>query len=214
MKRLQGIYTRHRENRSKRLAANHLLGDEASYLPPHEPIPRDQVNEAIVARRIQEMAPDVLLVSGAPILRRSIWTIPRIAAINVHFGIAPQYRGENTLFWALYYGDFDKIGVTVHVIDDGVDSGPILARGYPDLEPTDTEGSLWVKCARLAPVLVTDVLKRASTDDALVGHRQQEPGRQFRARERTVWKDLHAGFQRAILVRRPPRRDARLERFV
>ncbi len=183
-------------------------------MPPHERIPRDRVNEAFVAGRIRELAPDILLVSGAPILHRSIWTIPRIAAINVHFGVAPQYRGEDTLFWALYYEDFDRIGVTLHIIDDGVDSGPVLARGYPELEPADTEETLWVKCARMAPVLVSEVLKRASRDGILGGSQQEDGGRQFRARERTVWRDIHGSFRRSILARRIPRRSSRMESFV
>lgn len=53
-------------------------------------------------------------------------------AINIHMGLSPYYRGSNCNFWALYDGQPDYVGATIHLLSKGLDSGPILFHAVPE----------------------------------------------------------------------------------
>jgi methionyl-tRNA formyltransferase len=93
--------------------------------------------------------PDLLVIYGFNwTLPRAVFEIPRFGAINIHPSLLPAYRGPAPVLWAIRNGDPD-IGVTVHRIDEGIDTGPILAqRGGVPLGDDVTPERLR---ARLAP---------------------------------------------------------------
>ena len=108
---------------------------------------------------LKSLEPDIILTCRAPILRPEVLEIPKLAAINVHYGIAPKYRGNDTLFWALFDRDAPHIGATVHYINDGVDRGNILALISPELSTKETELSLDIKTTKLLAKATVQVLK-------------------------------------------------------
>lgn len=167
------------------LAPFDAAGDE----PPVSNINRWQVNSPCFAEQLRALNPDVLLVSAGPILKPEIFEIPKLGTLNVHRGIAPAYRGERTLFWALANNDFDNIGVTVHRIDRGIDTGPVLKYGYPALDPRDTEASITAKSMRLAAQMIADALDDAP-ESGLQGARQYAAGRCYLAREQRIWREM------------------------
>ena len=57
--------------------------------------------------------------------------------VNVHAGITPLYRGVHGGYWALASGDRGNCGVTVHLVDEGVDTGGILGQARVDPGPHD-----------------------------------------------------------------------------
>ncbi|MDH3716748.1 MAG: formyl transferase [Planctomycetota bacterium] len=185
---------------------------------PHWPIPaatseisdRD-INRAASVRFFESLQPDVLLVCGAPILQPQIFSIPRIGTYNLHFGIAPEYRGQNTFFWAQYRRDYDKLGFTLHSVDQGVDTGDIWAHGYPALQPRDTEATLWAKSVQLAARLITEFLPQAEWQQ--LSGVPQGSGQNFHERDRTVWRDLAFLWNQSGLNRRLPTQPEKVERF-
>lgn len=80
--------------------------------------------------------------------------------INCHLGRLPQYRGVRPVNWALRNGD-DLAGITLHVIDEGVDTGPILAEAlfsiWPDI---DEVRDVWWRAIAHGRQLITDTLPR------------------------------------------------------
>jgi methionyl-tRNA formyltransferase len=71
------------------------------------------------------------------ILRKQFYSFPRLGTINCHAGKLPFYRGRNVLNWALI-NDEKEFGITVHYVDDGVDTGDIvLQRSYPICDQDD-----------------------------------------------------------------------------
>jgi methionyl-tRNA formyltransferase len=69
---------------------------------------------------------DWLVVNGyAPILKQAAITLMKNRVINVHPSHLPYGRGIFPLFWALFYGW--PTGVSLHLIDEGIDTGPVLA---------------------------------------------------------------------------------------
>jgi methionyl-tRNA formyltransferase len=102
--------------------------------------------------------PDLLVVYGFNwILPRAVFDLPTYGTVNVHPSALPRYRGPAPVLWAIRNGD-TEIGVTVHRVDGGVDTGPVLARrtGVPLAEEV-TRDSLRDD---LAPV-IADVLAEA-----------------------------------------------------
>ena len=66
------------------------------------------------------------------IFRNRIYSLPRLGTINCHAGKLPFYRGRNILNWALI-NDEKEFGITVHYVDEGTDTGPILMQKAVDL---------------------------------------------------------------------------------
>ncbi len=85
---------------------------------------------------LRSLRPDLGLVFACYMLRRTLFAIPRLGTLNLHLGKPPEFRGSSPGFYELLAG-VPEIGVTVHRVDDGLDSGPILLqRGFPlDVAP-------------------------------------------------------------------------------
>lgn len=183
--------------------------------PPHFDLPTTdidarQINSPAFQSALRALDPDVLLVSACPLLKPETFEIPRLATINVHRGIAPQYRGERTIFWPLYHRDFDHIGVTLHQIDRGIDTGPVLGYGYPALNSADTESTLLAKYITVAAQLASTSLETAETD-GLLGTRQPAAGRCYYRRDQRIWKELSYRLARSLGLRSIPPRRERIE---
>lgn len=80
--------------------------------------------------------------------------------INCHPGRLPQYRGARPANWALLNGELLH-GVTIHAIDTGIDSGPILAEAHFSLWPDiDEVADAWHRAMAYAKILISDTLPR------------------------------------------------------
>lgn len=83
-------------------------------------------NEKKVTQWVSDLNPDVMVVfSMSRLLKKSIFSIPKMGAINLHPAFLPDYRGPNPDFWQYYNMELNP-GVTVHYIDEGEDTGDIL----------------------------------------------------------------------------------------
>jgi len=116
------------------------------------------INSQAVERMIREANPEVLFVFGSPVLHERLFNLATLGAVNLHLGIAAQYRGENTLFWALRERNPEGLGITFHRIDAGIDTGRVLAYGYPALCEGDGEAELWLSSLELASRMVGRVV--------------------------------------------------------
>ena len=76
--------------------------------------------------QLKTWAPDLVVFAGGNLLRRELLQTPRLGVINVHLGLLPEIRGMSTVEWSLLKGV--PAGITIHFMDSGIDTGPILAR--------------------------------------------------------------------------------------
>ncbi len=96
------------------------------------------LNEATVVTAISKVSPDLCVVMGTSIIKPRIIAIPKLGTINAHTSLLPEYRGSRSEFWQCYNQNYDHAGVTLHLIDKGVDTGSILfqqkqeVNGMPD----------------------------------------------------------------------------------
>ncbi len=95
------------------------------------------VNDVDEIAEMTALAPDVVLVFGTGILGGGI--IERFAGriINLHLGLSPYYRGAGTNFWPLVNREPELVGATIHYLDAGIDTGPMIAHARPVLRPMD-----------------------------------------------------------------------------
>lgn len=77
------------------------------------------------------------VVSGTGIIQGPLLEAYAGRLINIHTGWTPYYRGAHGGFWALYNDDLNHCGVTIHVIDRGIDTGGILLQKHVALSPDD-----------------------------------------------------------------------------
>jgi hypothetical protein len=86
------------------------------------------VNDPEAAAIIQKAQVSYVVVWGTRLLSAKTIQAIGVPIINIHVGITPRYRGSHGGYWALYHRDQTHCGVTVHLIDTGIDTGGILAQ--------------------------------------------------------------------------------------
>ncbi len=91
----------------------------------------EDLNGAESVAALQRMQADILLLGGVPIVRANVLSVPKLCTLNVHMGLLPRFRGVNVAEWSIFCGA--PVGVTVHQVDPGVDTGAILYREEIDV---------------------------------------------------------------------------------
>jgi len=99
-----------------------------------------------------------VVVAFGQILPKRVLDAYKYGCINVHGSLLPAYRGAAPIQWAVINGD-EKSGVTIMQLDEGIDTGDIIAKKEIVLEPKETGGSLFDKLATLGGQMIVDVLK-------------------------------------------------------
>ena len=75
---------------------------------------------------IKSINPDIIIVNGTRIISKRTLNSSKAKFINTHVGITPKYRGVHGGYWAVRNNDIDNFGVTVHLVDEGIDTGNII----------------------------------------------------------------------------------------
>jgi methionyl-tRNA formyltransferase len=111
-------------------------------------------------RLICELEPDVIVVAAfGQILRRNLLDLPPHGCINVHASLLPKYRGASPISAAILEGE-EETGVTIMLMDRGMDTGDILAARSTHIEPDDTAGTLTPRLAELGADALLETLPR------------------------------------------------------
>jgi hypothetical protein len=153
------------------------------------------VNDAECVELLKRLAPDVILVIGTRIIAGHVLRGAGAPFINYHAGITPKYRGVHGGYWALTERDRENFGSTVHLVDEGIDSGGILyqARMSPWAEDN------FSTYPYLQLVLALPMLAKAA-EDAFAG-RLAPRGSELPSRlwsHPTIWAYLATGLRRGV----------------
>lgn len=139
--------------RSRAPAPNPLAAEaRALDLPLFQP---ERLNRPGALDRLRAEAPDVLVVVAyGQILKPAALAVPRVGCVNVHGSLLPRHRGASPVQAAILAGDAET-GVTIMLMDEGLDSGPVLAMTRTPIGADETAGDLHDRLAELgAPLLV------------------------------------------------------------
>jgi folate-dependent phosphoribosylglycinamide formyltransferase PurN len=123
------LFKRWRDHRDlKQLVARVQSGLPASYhSPPIHNI--DNINSDAGRQKLRDLNPDVCVLMLHPILAKKTFSIPRLGMLVFHPGVTPEYRGPHSAFWATMNNEFWGIGWSLLRVDEGIDTGPVLAQG-------------------------------------------------------------------------------------
>ena len=118
------------------------------------------INDPECQAFIKQLQPDLLISAYfSQILKKDIIQLSKIGVLNVHPGWLPTYKGAMAYFWVLKNGS-DKGGVTVHWIDEGIDTGEILARRAFKLQNKATQETVLMYSAVIGAQLLGRVIRR------------------------------------------------------
>lgn len=160
------------------------------------------------------LQPDVVFVFGTGILRDPLLSAFGGRIINMHLGLSPHYRGSGTNFWPLVNREPEYVGATIHYLDAGIDTGPIIAHARPAIAAGDGPHDLGNKAIVAGAKLLADAA------DAHVQRRtsavaQRGGGRLYQRKDfnadavRRLYRNFETGMIEEYLADRQ-RRDAAL----
>lgn len=115
------------------------------------------VNEPMLAKRIAELKPDIIINQAPGILREEFLNLARLGVLNRHHSLLPKNRGRFSTFWTIYKGD-KEAGISIHFVEKELDSGPIVLQKMIPLSDKESVGSLAHKAYDLAPITMTEAL--------------------------------------------------------
>ncbi|HZT41916.1 MAG TPA: formyl transferase [Chthonomonadaceae bacterium] len=153
-------------------------GSPAAAPVPLPPVYRvDSHNSPASADILRALEPDVLILRGCGIIRKPILDIPKRGVINGHYAFLPAYRGVDVTEWAVLHGD--PPAVSVHFVNEGVDTGATLAARELPVAPGDTLGRLREKSAGLSLDLMVEVLNDLEAGREVPPPARKPGGRQY-----------------------------------
>lgn len=136
-------------------------------------------------------------------------------AINFHPSLLPRHRGTAPLIWAIAEGD-SRTGVTAHLIDEGVDTGPVVLQHEIPIHPLDTGYTLYRKCSLLTATMAAELIRTlASGRDLPAAHPQTGVASLHRKREAKLhkirWKESRQRICDVVRALAPPLPGAEIE---
>lgn len=138
-------------------------GEEAG-VPVEQPT---TLNDVEVRTQLEGYSADVVVVVAyGLIVPKEILEIPSLGCVNVHASLLPRHRGAAPIAWAILNGDA-RTGVTTMLMDEGLDTGPVLLRRVLDLTPHDTTPTVTEKLAAIGAELLIETLEVLETGDII-----------------------------------------------
>lgn len=151
------------------------------------------VNDPKFLDVLRALEPDVIVSVASPqVFKRDIINLSK-HAINIHAALLPKYRGMMPRFWVLAKGE-KETGVTVHYIDQNIDTGNIILQKTIDIAPQETLHSLQKKIANVGTLVLLEALEKIERGDSVgtpplgegsyYSFPTREAAREFRSRGR------------------------------
>ncbi len=125
------------------------------------------LTEAATVAQLADLRPDIIVVAAyGQLLPRPVLELPKYGCINIHPSLLPRYRGASPVVAAILAGE-EFTGVSIMLLDEGLDTGPVLARAAVAISRGDNTGSLTGKLAQVAARLLTEVVVRWSRGEII-----------------------------------------------
>lgn len=120
----------------------------------------DKINSAESVARLKELEADLFILCGYnKIIKQQVIEIPPLGTINLHGGKLPDFRGAAPLNWQIIHGETSG-GCAIIYVDEGIDTGDIIAQEIYPITDEDTHASVLEKTLRIFPRLLVEVLEQ------------------------------------------------------
>jgi methionyl-tRNA formyltransferase len=144
------------------------------------------VNSGVLRELLRALNPDVVVVTGTRIIGRDTLRATEAPFINIHTGITPAYRGTHCGYWAVAEGRLDLVGTTIHFIDEGIDTGPVIHQVACDIDRTDSFVTYpYLQLAHGLPLLLEAI--RGSLNGSLTPRKQMPSASSKLCYHPTLW---------------------------
>jgi methionyl-tRNA formyltransferase len=139
----------------------------------------DDINSNVVKNLLIRLKPDLVVFTGGGLIKENILNVSGKGVVNCHMGILPMYRGMDVIEWPILHEDWNNIGVTIHFMKRGVDTGDVLKKYHISLSSDEDIKKLRL---RFEPIMVEQLVN--TVDDFLnkkIKPKKQiiEDGKQF-----------------------------------
>ena len=152
------------------------------------------INSPELIEFLKSIKPDIIAVLGSSVIRQEMITLPAAAMINLHSGLSPYYRGTWSYGWPVVNREPEYIGVTVHHVNAGIDTGDIIYQTRPLLETYDDLNSIFLKVVAEGIELMVKAIEEIGNKGGIVSHQQlRNAGRLYQM------KDFDAAAARTCL---------------
>ena len=132
-------------------------------IPVYQP---QSCRDEAVLEELRALEPDVIVVAAyGKLLPQALLDIPKVAIINVHSSILPQYRGAAPINWAILNGDTET-GVTIQYMAAELDAGDILLVKRTPIGPEEDAAELYARLAELGGAAACDALSLLAAGNA------------------------------------------------
>jgi folate-dependent phosphoribosylglycinamide formyltransferase PurN len=188
--------------------------DHDTVCAPARRVPAGGCNDPAEIEAMRALQPQVVLVFGTSLLKQPLIDTFPGRIINVHLGLSPYYRGAGTNFWPLVNGEPEYCGATIHFLDIGVDTGPIVAHVRPEIHSGDGPHDIGNRTIVAAADALAS-LAIAHVRSPLTGVPQSGDGRVYKRADFTAAavRQLYANVEAGMIdeyLRHRARRDAKL----
>jgi methionyl-tRNA formyltransferase len=117
----------------------------------------DKLKDENFIAELKKLNADLFVIVAFRILPRSVFTLPKFGAFNLHGSLLPKYRGAAPIHWAIIKGE--KItGVTTFFLEDKVDTGNIILQAELPIEEEDNLGTIHDKMSLLGAEVVLETV--------------------------------------------------------
>ena len=133
-------------------------------------------NSPAVLDFLKKVNPDLMLFTGGGLLRKDLLDAAKLGVLNCHSGWLPQYRGMDVVEWAILQskGKKPQLGLSLHFMDQGVDTGPVLLQHKVALSKGESIESLRARMEGMMPGIMLKGIR--SIRDGRLTPRPQQPG--------------------------------------
>jgi methionyl-tRNA formyltransferase len=119
----------------------------------------ESVRDSAFVDEIRRLEPRLIVVAAyGQILPAGLLDTPEMGCINVHASLLPKYRGAAPVSWTIAEGE-SQTGVTTILMDEGMDTGPILLSRVVSIDPKETAGSLEPRLADVGAELIVETIR-------------------------------------------------------
>ncbi|MFA5323067.1 MAG: methionyl-tRNA formyltransferase [Smithella sp.] len=138
-------------------------------LPVYQP---QKVKDPSFMELLEMLKPEMIVVAAfGQILPKAVIEYPTLNCLNIHPSLLPKYRGAAPLNWQIINGE-TKTGVTIMLMDEGMDSGDILLQEETELGTAETYGDLHERLAQLGARLLIKTIEQVA--DGTANRKQQD----------------------------------------
>jgi len=118
----------------------------------------NRITESLIQEIKEINAYVIFSIYYRKIFHRELLKIPEIGCINIHPSLLPEYRGPVPTAWALMNGE-KFFGITIHHMDEGMDTGPLLSQKTIEIFPNDTYTTLSERITKIGSIFLIETLQ-------------------------------------------------------